>query len=80
MMDSVYLAYPYQSLGKIKNKQLHADSESIHDITVMLNEVTISHVCCISTYSGFSGSLFHVFFRYEMGYLVVSKKKNPLFE
>ena len=33
----------------------------------------------ISAYSGFSGSLFHVFiFHFTMRYLVVSKKKNPL--
>ena len=35
---------------------------------------------CRNTFiSGFSGSLFHVFFQYKMRYLVVSKKKNPLF-
>ena len=32
----------------------------------------------ISASSGFSGSLF-IFFQYEMGYLVMSKKKNPVF-
>ena len=35
--------------------------------------------CRISAYSGFSRSLFSMSFRYEIRYLVVGKKKNPLF-
>ena len=44
-------------------------------------KVKITSPCCISAYSGFSGSLFLKFFQYKMRYLVVSncRKFNPLF-
>ena len=58
-----YLCFPYQPVGKIKCSQTLAARRSV-----------ITSSCRISVYSGFSGSLFHVFFQNRMRYLVVGKK------
>ena len=75
MMDSIYPAYLYQPMGKIKNARWpHVDLwRHCH--------VKMESPCNISVYSGLSGSLFHVFrvFQYKMRYLVFSKKQNSLF-
>ena len=41
--------------------------------------VKITSPCHVSVYFGFSWESFSCFFQYKMRYLVVSKKKNPLF-
>ena len=71
----------YQHMGMIKKWTAAAGCMSTCDVIVMLNYVTMSHVCHISVYSGFSGRLFSCFSNIKWGiyYLVMSKKKNPLF-
>ena len=69
-----YIAIP--ASGK-DNKQTaarwpHTVRTSIRVVTIMSK---IMSQCCISAYSEFSGSLFHVFLQYKMLYIVVSKKK-----
>ena len=49
----IILTYPYQPMGKIKNKQADVGRMSICD-------VKITSPTRISAYSGFSGSIFHV--------------------
>ena len=57
------------------NDQLHVVHTPARDVILMLMTSPRRN----SAYSGFSGSLFHVFFSIKLRYLVVSKKKNPLF-
>ena len=64
--------YPYQPVGKIKNKQPKAGRTLIGDAIVLLeigHHVASQHI---------SGNVFHVF-QYKMRCLVVRKKKNPLY-
>ena len=70
MMDSIYLTYPYQTLGKIKNEQQHAGRTSICDIIVVL---ILRHHVASGLIQNFL-EVFFMFFQYEMRYLVVSKK------
>ena len=60
---------PVPALGKYKE----ASHTSFRDGIVMLNDVTFR----ISAYSGFCGSLFHVF-QYKMRYLEESEKMTSL--
>ena len=68
MIDSIYRAYPYLK------KQTAARWP--HVVLWRHCNDKMTSPCCISAYLGFSGSMF---FQYKMRYLVVSKKKNPLF-
>ena len=36
MMDSIYLKYPYQPVGKTRNKRPHAGRTSVHDLIAIL--------------------------------------------
>ena len=51
-----YLKYLYQPVGKIRNEKPHAGRTSFHHC-----DVKMTSPCHISAYSGFSGSIFHVF-------------------
>ena len=57
MMDSIYLTYLYQPVRKIKRNSC---TWATHRSVTSLNCKMMSP-CCISEYSGFSGSLLHVF-------------------
>ena len=67
---------PETARGKDKNEKPHVSHTSIRDFILTLKW---RHHIAFQRNLGFSGSLFNVFFQYEMRYLVVSKKKNPLF-
>ena len=79
MMDSIYLTYPYQPVGK-KKKQTAAcrppaGHMSIRDVIVMLKwRHHIASLCIWIFWKSF-----FMFHQYKMRNLVVSKKKNPLF-
>ena len=81
MMDSIYLTYPYQPLGKIKKRTIacrqHAGLTSIRDVSVMLK---LCHFVASPRIQDFLEAFF-VFSNMKnlMRYLVVSKKNNPLF-
>ena len=79
MMDSIFLAYLYQSVGKIKKQTAARRSDggrtSIHDVIVMLKWRHYVTYQRIQNYL----EAFFMYFQHKMRYLVVSKRKNPLF-
>ena len=75
--DVFYLSHtPIPALGKDKKR---IASRSSHIDPWCNCNVKMTSPCRISSYSGFSGSIFLQVFPISMMYLVVSRKKNPLF-
>ena len=68
--------YLYQSVGKIKKRTA---ARWPHVPPWRHCNVKMTSPCLISAYFKFSGNPFHGLFHYKSIYLVVSKKKNPLF-
>ena len=67
--------YPYQPMGKIKMKQPLTGHFSICDVILKLKW---RHHVASKWIQDFLEAFF-MFFQYKMQYLVVSRKKNPLF-
>ena len=77
--DGFYLSrIPVPACGKEKTNSRTSAAHWSHVNPWRHCNVKMMSPCHISAYSGFSVSPFHVF-HYKMRYLVVSKKKNPLF-
>ena len=70
----------HQPVGKLKKQTaarlLHACRTSIRYVIVMLKW---HHHIAFQRIQNVLEAFFHFFFQYEMQYLVVSRKKNPLF-
>ena len=69
MIDSIYLTYPYQPMGNIKNEQPRAARTSIRDVIVLLK---LRHHVASQHNQDFL-DVFFMFFQHKMRYLVVSK-------
>ena len=59
MMDSIYLTYQFQPVGKTKNEQSHAGNTLFPDVIVVLK---MTSPCRILAYSGFLEAFFMFFF------------------
>ena len=59
MMDSIYLTYQFQPVGKTKNEQSHAGRTPFCDVIVVLK---MPSPCQILAYSGFLEAFFMFFF------------------
>ena len=58
MADSIYLTYPYQPVGKIKNEQPRVGRTSIRDVIVML---TLRHHVASKRIQDFLEAFFMLF-------------------
>ena len=78
MMDSIYLTYPYQPMGTIRNKQSHVGCTLVAlPICVIVKLKLCQHVASQRIQDFLE--VFFMIFQLKMRYLVVGKKKDSLF-
>ena len=80
MMDSIYLTCPYQPWERYKTKRRTSKARRKHVDRKLAQRRSVTSLLCQNDVIMLHLSEFRIFWKsYNMRYIVVSKKKNPLF-